>query len=1072
MLRMMLVGLVGMVPFLAGVWLVGKANGSEVTRYRQLLLPVAALLYGIVALLKFADINRLIHLLIQAIAAYVPFVEGFNTTFVVACLFNCLFMLGFVFVKLAYRGVLALAAGPYRKLAEAAYGVFYEFDEQRDQWFLRVSYRGVRRLLKALYITAVVLSVLLFCAAGMWPASPAFQNPFYPAFVVLLLGEAYFFLSGSTQEEYLDDIEFDEDEATRIFRYAKLQEVLKHYFEDRLLHTLSRGRRRVHAASHTDFCENLMHDPRFEARMAGAYFLSLCDKGLVGKGSAIGAYDELNHDAALDTVRLLEGQSVMFASPFYRDYAPYVFLPANAQLMRGKSVLFLYGADGSESGVAAYAAEGLSFVTNIPGMWTIEALREQGDVTPDVGLLSFAELGNTRSILNNAEFLRNVGFVVVLDPSSLIATHQVGLSILAEYLSEDGAPTYCIFDRNSDGLVDSLSHALRTHLVEVGATEYCEGASVGMFWNVDGAFLQHRLFPDVARYLGVGSEIGLVALKKQVAKVSWAADSSAPLADQRWILGQYYGEIFGYANVSQQQLEVDERFEFFTDLWSMGKRDNRFVIAEDECCNLFEVYRQFATRGTSEAFVNVLSPNYLLRSYMASNADLFVKDPKAVPSFAPDFSKSRRNAIFSIVMLMAQGERLLGENEIRSRLKYVGISVHDVYEALVGLLVDQFEIDPEYDGELPEDHLVVVEKDEYVPEEREIVTRRYYGLSNKAQYSSCFRLLRNVPLITEEPDGGTLLLGSRLYGHLYQSILPGQFLTIKGKYYQVISMSEDTGAVLRRAADHFSRRRYYRQLRSYAIDFWGESDQPGDMRTVAGVRLTHGSASITVSTSGYLDMSDYGDVCHAHKVELPNIPTRSYRNKDVLRIDFEGASKQATATIAVLMSEIFRTWYPQDYHYIAVLIASPEAFEEGVLPRFESPCADNSIYIVEDSLIDIGLLSSIDRTIERLLELCWDYLDWHGSMMLGNEEESESWDTSEEPSYVEPSKRKGFFGRLASRVRSMFGRLFGRSKSNDRGREGSDQDAGENRDAPGVQEAQDACDGEGERSAEGGGIDG
>lgn len=1009
---MILIYLAGSIPFLASVWAVRGVNGKPVTRYRQLFLPVVALLYGIAALGFFSNINGLIQRLVALLGSFTPILSGLNTTFAVSCLFNCLFMLGFAVVKTVYRGAVALLEGPYEKVAERFYHVFYLYDEQYEHWYLRVEYHGVRRLFKAFYVVIVVLAVALFCAAGAWPSSPAFQNPFYPAFAVLLAGEVYFFLSGATKQEYLDEIEFDSDAAVRIFRYSKLQDALSHYFEDRLLHSFSRGRRKVRDASHTDFCEDLMHGKSFSARMAGAYFLALCNNGIIGKDASVGSYDELNHDVVLDTIRLLEGQSVMFASPFYRDYVPYLFLPVNAQLMRNNRVLFLYGVDGSEQEILSYAVDGLAFVNNVPNMWDIAPLKIDGSAKPDVGLLSFAELGDTCCILDNAAFFKEVGFVVVIDPSSLLATYQVGLSILAERLTEGRTPTYCIFDRNSDGLVDSLSHALRVHLVEVGATEYCEGCSVGMFWDVDGEFLQHRLFPDVAHYLGVGSEIGLVALKKQIGKVSWAAESSAPLADQRWILGQYYGEIFGFANISQRQLEVDERFEFFSSLWSMGKEDNRFIIGEDELCNLFESYRQFATRGTREAFVNVLAPNYLLRDYMVGNADLFAKDPKAIPSFAPDFSKSRRNAIFSLVMMMAQGERKLSEEEVRSRLSYVGISGRDVYETLVGLLVDQFEVDSDYDSALPENHIVVFESDEYVPEKRAIVPKRYYGLSNGAQYAGCFRLLRNVPLLTEEPNGAKLLLGSRLYGHVYQSILPGNYLTIRGKYYQVVSITDETGVVLRRAADHFSHRRYYRQLRTYSVNFWEAGEEPGESRSIAGIRLSHGSASVTVSTSGYLDLKDYGDLCNSRKVTISGIPKRQYRNKDVLRIDLDGAGAEATLTIAVLMSEFFRTLYPEDYQFIAVLTAFSSGLEEGILYGFKGECPESCIYIVEDSLVDIGLISSIDRNIERIFELCWDYLDWHLDMVADMRERENPWDTALVPDFAEPSKKKGPIARF------------------------------------------------------------
>ncbi|MBQ9041682.1 MAG: hypothetical protein IJ111_02575 [Eggerthellaceae bacterium] len=1028
MLQSLLMVLGGSVPFLATVFVVAKANCVKTNRYRQLFLPVVAVVYGVVLIVWFNDINNLIQYGLGMLARFVPPLASLNTAFVEAVVFNCLFMLAFAAVKTAYRGVMMAASKPYESALKGLFGAFYDYDEEYEHWYLSEEYRGVRRLFRNLFYAAAVIATLLFLASRGFSDLPAFRNPFYPAYAVVVIGEVFFFLDGLTKEEYKQSVEFEDDQAARVFQYAKVQKSLEHYFGDRVLHAFSRSRRRTSAGSHHDFCEELSHSAQFSERVAGAYFMALTDKGLVGRGS-VGDYDELNHDVVMSVVKLLEGKSVMFASPFYRDYLPYVFLPMNAQLLRDGKALVLHAgesgtdasADNAGAGLAGFVSDGLAFVTNVRDMWTVGSLPHEGDAYPDVAIMPFSDLGDTRTILRNSDFFKQVSFALVIDPSSMLATYQVGLNILAEHLSVGRDVAYCIFDKNSDGLVDSLSHALRTNLTEVGATEYCEGTSVGMLWSVDGEFVQHRLFPDVAHYLGFGSELGLVALCAQISKSAWAARDSVPLVDQRWILGQYYGEIFRFANLPQEQGQVDKRFEFYPDMWSMPKEPRRFVVAEDEFNNLFEMSRQFSTRGSEEAFVNVLSPNYLLRDYMVQNSDMFAKDPKAIPAFAPDYSKSERNVVFSIVMMMVQGERRLLEGDVAARLRYAGVlDGRSVREALEGMMIEHFEVAD--DDDLPENHIVVTEVSEYVPALRDIVTNRYYELGEDARISTAFESLRNVPLITEAPDGSEMLLGSRLYGHVYQLFLPGQFLTVEGKYYEVLSMSSDGGVMLRRAADHFTRRRYYRQLRSYAVSDWEESERPGDTRTIGGIRISQGRASIIVETAGYLDLADYGDLEDVRRIELSDIPVRRYCNKSLLRIDFQGASSAAVTTLAVLMSELFKTLYPKDHSYIAVLAPACELLPEGVLYSADCPESESCVYIVEDSLIDIGLVSSIDRNIMRVLEMCWDYLDWHGDMMEGKRPEPERVEVGEFPGDPEPYEPpKGLFGRLVDRIKGLFG---------------------------------------------------
>lgn len=1013
----------GIALFALGVFLVRVTNEPVLQRNRQLFLPAIAASYGLLSLFYLDGVSVKAHEFSEWLVSNVSFFGSLNAIFFDLCILNFMLLGFFAIVKLIYGDVFAVIAKTFPDAANKLYAIFYWYDEEHQHWYLREEYVGARRLLSALYTSALVISVVLFVASAVWEDASVFSNVFYPALVALVLGEAYYVLSGITREEYLDDIEFEDDGGRRVFQYAKLQEVLRHYFGDRIMLVASRGSRKSSLVTHDEFCQGLIRSEDYPSRLAGGYFKALSEKGLLGK-TGDSDYDELNHDLVLTTVRLLQGKSVMIASPFYRDFVPYVFLPVNAQLIRNRKVLVVYGPEMTEEALRSFVSDGLDFVTGIPEMWTIERLSADGDRVPDVGLIPFFSLGDTQLVLSNDEYLRDVSFVLVVDPSSLLATYQIGLSILAEHLSYGHPVHYCILDRNSDGLVDSLSHALRTNLVEVSATEYAEASSVGLFWQVDGAPLQHRLVPGIAQYLGVGSEIGFVALKSQVEKVVWASHAAVPLADQRWIVGQYYGDLLRFAELPQEQLQIDERFGFYDDMWAMPKTNNQFVIAEDEYRNLFETFRQFSTRGTEQAFVNVLSPNYLLREYMADNAEVFAADPKAVPSLAPDFSKSQRNVIFSIVMMMAQSGNALSEDEIRARLQYAGLPATNVKETLEGLLIDHIDFDESSKKPAPEDHIVMYEADEYVASKREIVTRRHFGLNEAAQYSECFRSLRNVPLMTERAEGAGQILGARLYGHVYQSFLPGQFLTMHGKYYEVVSISEKTGVSLRRAADHFSDRHYYRQLRACNMTGWEQGENLGDERTVSNVRVKRVFANFSIHTQGYLKLSDYGDIAHAKRVELSSIPVRHYKNKCALRLELPGATYDVTTTIAALISEFMVTLFPKDYEYVSVVTPCDATLPDGTLARYEGLGADEVgvIYILEDSLIDIGMVSCVDRNVARILELCWDYLDWHNAKMAGIKEVKEEYELGAIPEFIPPEVKKGFFRRLIDKLKGLFSR--------------------------------------------------
>ena len=99
---------------------------------------------------------------------------------------------------------------------------------------------------------------------------------------------------------------------------------------------------------------------------------------------------------------------------------------------------------------------------------------------------------------------------------------------------------YAACDRNCDGLVDALSHVLKTTITEVTATLKSAATTSIMCWNAEGDYMHHRIFSNVSRYLGMGTEINAVALKYQIANTKWISSEKFLVMDMKWIAGQYY----------------------------------------------------------------------------------------------------------------------------------------------------------------------------------------------------------------------------------------------------------------------------------------------------------------------------------------------------------------------------------------------------------------------------------------------------------------------------------------------------------------------------------------------------
>ena len=135
----------------------------------------------------------------------------------------------------------------------------------------------------------------------------------------------------------------------------------------------------------------------------------------------------------------------------------------------------------------------------------------------------------------------------------------------------------------------------------------------------------------------------------------------------KWFLGQYYQNFCKYTNLPVSQESIYRHFEFQPNLWQCDREKIKFLIAEDEFCNLFEAMRLFETRACEEGVINIISEEYLLRGYMLDHVFTFQSDAKAIPSIVPDYARTERNVFLRLLMLMS--EEPVKESDIVAELR-------------------------------------------------------------------------------------------------------------------------------------------------------------------------------------------------------------------------------------------------------------------------------------------------------------------------------------------------------------------------------------------------------------------
>lgn len=1043
-----------LLPFLALVLLSVKVNLKREYRSRQILMPLVALIYGIFVMVVMMGLNNQVFGLIEAFAQQLTEAESFwpalsdrgeqllnylDSADIPLLLFyveNTAFMAAFIILKGIALGLMKAFCRPDGSVMEVIWYPFYEKDREDHRVYLRKECFQARTYLRTMYIATVsVLSLLALFSCYLYHIG-TLQTPFYPAFAVIVVGELYFALGGMTKFEAGSDMEGEEDSARHMANYSLMREVLRKLFPDKLGAESTTVKSAVGSyKTNKEVLTQLEEDEKTMIEAYGRFLGHKLEDGM-----------ELDHSYVNAGKELLEGNSVLFNNPFYYDLIPYLFYPMNRQMLNHKKILLVLGRHGIEEEIESWCRDGLVAVNHTPSLWKIGVMGgEKQDL--DVGILTRSMVHDLSLHEANAAFFSEVGMMILLEPSRLMTTAQIGLNSLVRYCSAGNVrPVFASIDKNCDGLLDALSHILMTSLVEVSATSHHIGRSTYMCWDGDSDHLQHRMLPNLSRYLGLGTELSVAALKNQIESANWYGGDAFPVIDVSWIAGQYYYDLMNYASLPAAQETLAEKFHVTPQLWSAKQEPQLYLTVEDESCNLFEIKRNFATRAVREGFINIISPEYLLKDYMTENESIFNADPKAIPYLVADYAHTVRNVVLRLCLRMSVGP--VWESELERELLLIDAPVvhpaeslwHEICKTGRSAVQNQ---------KTAADVLTLSRNGRMKSFTKDVIRFRRRFNIHTGKMESCYFIddpafihlyvdtLRNAEYIAEDEQGNRQYLGSEILGQVFQKLLPGQFVTIAGKHYEMLRVSSDSKVILRRAADHITGRPHYRQVRHYALSNLAVSQRMGDVRRTDGIQTVVCYADISVQTPAYWKMDRYNDFANARRVTVNGIPERTYFNKKILKISFEGGDEPITAdicrTVTNLMNEVFTTLFAENQCYIMALMPGIQEIPLTCSLEGRENCeiGENCIYIVEDSQLDIGLIETVQRNLNRIFSILCDYLDWH----------TEAVERSKNPP-PEPvrkpvelpaeEKKEGVLKRFAGKLKKLFGRKTSEEKEQER----------------------------------------
>lgn len=1040
--------IVSFLPFILFAFFNSKANVKKENRNRQYAMPVVAVLYSVVLLiflkklselfvnlfLKLADLFEKINL-----TAVAEFIRNLYTSwgiYLTLVLFNTAALLIYVIIKRVITAILGRTKVKRNTSIGSIVELFYTYDEEDDRWYIKEHFGQARTFIKTAYYGGCFVSgltLLISCGLCM---NNLVSAPFYPVFAVIIIGEMAFFIDGLEKGQQKSNLTVQADNSRRIAMYPMLRKPLKALFGDKLSAegtTVNNGG--VSGGAIEDILVGLERNGGHIGKNYSAFIRRKMEKGL-----------KPNVDYVRSGYDLATGKSLLFNTPFYDKLNPYVFYAMNRELLTGGKVLIVLGRHGTEEDLRQWTATGMKAVSNIPDLWKIEVLSDKKvneENLPDIGIISRSAVHDLDIHKNNLPFLRNVSFVVVVEPSKLVTTAQIGLNLLIKCCGKERSITFCSVDRNCDGLVDALSHILMTNITEVSATEYPHGMSSYMYWTADDDYLQHRILPGVSRFLGMGTELSMVALKNQVKKTVWYGGEAFPVLDAHWIAKQYYYDLLDYAQLPTNQETFDNCFQASFNMCNERVSDYSYITVEDDRNNLFETRRNFATIAEQQGFVNVISSEYMLREYMSDNTEIFTADPKAIPYITADYARTKRNSILSLCLLLCIDS--VKEETLLRQLTMLNIEATDPIAEMWKEICTIFGSDTVTDKQ-GNPILSVKNRDgKTISFEKNdtIIFRRQYSVES-GKFESVYTIensdfsriilddLQNASYIAEQ-ESKDVYIGTELKGHVYQKYMPGQFFTLNGKYYEMVSTASDNRILVRRASEHIGGRLSYRQVRNYTINHLEDSPSMGALKSVNNIDIHYQFADFSVDTPGYWKLRAHNDFDNGDLVKVNGVPTREYHHKQVLKFDFskfgDAFTDSIRMTLTNLLNEVFVTLFADNQAYISAVTPgvydAPLTYSLELAEDIEN--ADKCIFIIEDSQLDIGLLIAVERNVNRIFQIISDYLTWNDEKIADSMREPEV-QTEEKMSdsfdvYAEdekPEKKKGLFGRIGDWFKKIF----------------------------------------------------
>lgn len=625
-----------------------------------------------------------------------------------------------------------------------------------------------------------------------------------------------------------------------------------------------------------------------------------------------------------------------------------------------------------------------------------------------------------KKIQEEQEDIKDIIILVINENSEEVAENILTLSVLTNILNtyfridkkkgESGAQ-YIILSNETSNLNESINKNLGISAKSVSLSDKEANNVYSIVWRTDS---KNKYYTDIMdgipkNNIGISNILSYLSWEQGYSKAEFIDQEELPY--ERYKAGvETAKKLLKERPIVKEKIKgVYEHFAKYNFISSIIKKDKQNLLyIYDKNQNFPVLLNKYSSLGEQEVFLNIVTPVYLLRDYFVDNIEYFTSSP--IYRYTPKV-ESDKFKVASYLKEVLTNEKLdISEDDIRSELLTIQSKIGNIEEELVKLFEDIYSVDI-----LKNDYLTVINKQVYNLENRRFEEKKFFKLNRAINESNYFQWFENYEVI----DTGKTVYRLIPLEHIYQNYLPEQIHYFNGKSFKVdkIDKLNKRINISPTENDRFTIYRNKDVIDLLAVD---KSENP--------VYSQKGSASYNIikkvskvdydiKTLGYFEFLD--DISMTNQsysyrdLEDTEFYIREYKKSKMLTLSIEkkdGEIKncdKVAVTLTVILNEMFKSLFPGNSRYLKLFpMVSENFFNEEIdeifkvgykapetlsqiLPAMVTVEKGNytdilermeenklSVYILEDSHKDMGLLQAVQDNFEKILELVQDYLNW------------------------------------------------------------------------------------------------